>query len=855
MAAAMLPLLWPSFQLAGAPARSARSSPPAPDKAAIWSSISYTQLSRASSSPAPLLNETSSIAPAGGSSTNTTEIVSTTTTVSTGTSSPVAIGPTTPLPPRRKKRKPIYLLSNDGRPPANQLSLPDSTRLASKYALPRIKFSGAKSSVKQSLNDKLLVEQLPVGLSKLIESQIQVNTSSLLRFNNSNARAGPAPTTSVSKTVRIRSNNTSDVKVALISLSAGKELELKRQNIMSSTSTTTPAPVTTPRSVTGPPTSLRPTLRSLSTSSATPVTMASEAISSAPMTTSIQPPSVTADARSTEPGDPYKSLPTPRAVDEQQLGSNNIAEIDEDPIKVANKRGQLAGRGPKATTSKQPAKQMQSQSGAGWQRSNIKLFHFKRKPDMNKLPFYKRPLNYTELGWTTEQIQEHLDSLVVSGGDQSVGQADESVQHEQGAAEAQLLKRKRRGKSQFERLLAELHGDQQTDTEQAPNAHSDLVPVMKKKAEPIVVKPVFTVMNQKTRNRATSSEAPSLASSTTASSVEKQVELASGDAMPQSLILDKDKDGDDTTSSAHNKSKPIIRMRRKHHGEQPSAAFIATQLDRQPWRPSKPLIWSPLSSQVPRASASPDAMRLLLLPSSLLTPSGSHLVPFYAHHSGPASPPPVTSWQSVASNEGWSVPIEGTSSLLAEEKASARQPVSNPPKPAAPESQPLPPVAQQKVQQAASSTSGELRVPKLLVKPMRPAKYSLNGYIPKPSLNQQAQQVSHPELAASSGNHSHQGGALSEQTGAQQVARVSTQTKPTGRQTAGRPGSQQGSFLASSNGKDLVSVHSLSLLTFSPAWRTQRWAVSRSTASRLASQQDLSSTINKTLLWQTRVKG
>lgn len=693
---------------------------------------------------------------------------------------------------------------------ANQLSLPDSTRLASKYALPRIKFAGTKNKGKLVAP----VEQLPVGLSRLIERQIQVNASALLRQAN---RTSLAPTTSVSKTVRIKANDTSGVRITIVSSSLAKELDLKREPAVSSTklTTTTPPPltisVTSSSPTTGRPNKLAPV--ETTTTTAMP-TSTMDTAGSSPVTLLVESQWPTTSARPTEPGDPYKSLPTPRVSDEHQSGNSNLVGDDEDSIRMATKKGQLAGRAPK-----QPVKHPLSQAAGPSSSSNIKLFHFKRKPDMNKLPFYKRPLNYTELGWTNEQIQEHLDSLAT--GDQATSRTDSDTQLEQGGAESQLLRRKRRGKSQFEKLIAELHGDLQTADESA--SQSDLVPVQRRKAEPIVVKPVFSVMNQKTRSRATtSSEAPTLASSTTSSPPERQE--STGNQMAASPAQPADKD-DEGIGSARNKSKPIIRMRRKHHGEQPSIALGGSGLDQQPWRPSKPLVWSPLTTQVVRAADNSEPARLLLVPSGLLTPSGSHLVPLYSQHAGSGSDAaasaagllhsaPAPSWPQ-ASNDGWSVPVVGTSSLLPEEQPAngAGQSPMVAPKASALESQLTSALAnQQKALQAGAqpavnppTTSGELRVPKLLVKPMRPAKYSLNGYIPKPSLNQQASQANHPELGAVS-HHSHQTG-----TGAQQVARVSALTKPTSRQPASRPGSHQGSLV---NGKDLVSLDGFDSLTW-----------------------------------------
>lgn len=549
------------------------------------------------------------------------------------------------------------------------------------------------------------------------------------------------------------------------------------------------------------------------------------------------------------------------------------------------------------------------------QRNHIKLFHFKRKPDMNKLPFYKKPLNYTELGWTSEQIQEHLESIgfapASANSAPAPGSPAKQAADPTGSAQdqSQLLKRKRRGKSQFERLMAELHGanqivpmpnsgapdsgaeqgsssgelantstnvnvnvnvnDQDDSDAKDGRQQSDLVPVMRKKSEPLVMKPMFFVMNQKRRNNNNSTGV----GSSSAGLVE-----TSGKLEPPQL--------DGSNGRAHNKSKPIIRMRRKHNGDQPAHKLtrlpifeLLAQQQAAPWRPSKPF-WS--SSSAAAAFMDREAhygqlnkpsgdKQLLLVPSGLLTPSGSHLIPLYAPNQANLRPLPVqagnllvdeqsrlagelfawraaqplATWQAaqqqqqlpdpqtisgpmkpsagMAPNGEESFLVAPTSlsnlrGLASQMEADAGERVRSTTQasgsinsatnqqrpdngekrlqPAALQEAPAPPRGHnprpQPVQASGSgqqlSTSkseGELRVPKLLKKPMRPAKYSLNGYIPKPSLGQQqvTQQQQQPQQLSTVAS-----AALSTGTGKQKQPRANNNAA------------------ASAQNKDLVSI-------------------------------------------------
>lgn len=493
--------------------------------------------------------------------------------------------------------------------------------------------------------------------------------------------------------------------------------------------------------------------------------------------------------------------------------------------------------------------------------NNIKLFHFKRKPDVNKLPFYKKPLNYTELGWTQEQIQEHLDNLAALGlppppnsttatGDElqerPSGQQDStndaqdsnedqlSTNKEQGASTAEilasinnnkfegLLKRKRRGgrSNQFERLMADLHGSSTAAPPQVQPASSmittelamildegdrdsrnELVPVLRKKSELLVMKPIFmhAMLNRSTTRAPETTTIP----------------------IPSS----------NSSSSNEASKQPIIRMRRKHptggSGPRDELRSLGSRGQQElvggPWKPLVPPSSSYYFHHEPSVSE-----RLMLVPSGLLTPSGSHLMPFLSKptqfHLHQSHEPATSelllqqqqqndhhilsqffSWhpaRNSASSEGRSaLVVEGVAGPAGETSAAAsasqtqaaasglvpvhsQRPAMNNNmqqqqllavvQPAAAQSPPITAAAtpsgqtsnsneQQQPPQivAGPEQSASLRVPKLLVKPMRPAKYSLNGYIPKPSL-QQAQQAgptsptsfSRPQqTSASSSNH------------------------------------------------------------------------------------------------------
>ena len=746
--------------------------------------------------------------------------------------------------------------------------------------MPRIKFqpretttlapSERPAKVKpQLLEGKLQRVQLPSSLSRLIEHQLLANTTNLLlQHKNLTGLGALAPSTSTSRVVRLRDQTT------LVQAPGGSSKaeifprDLKRQ--------ASKQPESGPlgggqvaAAAQGAPTS---TSSAGSQASATATKAAAT-----PTTTTVAPPPTasgapaqsggesTGERRYTEPAALQRSLPAPvtsntlpptkapaapsttaaptttptttttttaaaatigQANQEEPIGSNKVLPEEEEQAQQleVSSTGRPIGFG----QTMDAQKFIQLHAGAGRPNGkNIKLFHFKRKPDMKKLPFFKKPLNFSELGWTGEQIQEHLElaaaaaaAATASGGDseqlalgQQVAAARQQASwlngtREQGA-DLLLLKRKRRGKNQFERLMAELHGQsamQASSTEPEESlaetttsatsrpvhpsgAHlapeQERVPVIKKKVEPLVMKPMFFVISQKRRPAG------------------ERLELPSTTLAPEAA---------EPAGRGQNRSKPIIRMRRKHQGDQPSpvGAQSARKLPieweaSQAWRPSNPL-WSTArqSNQGGAARALPGAQagdQLMLVPSGLLTPSGSHLVPLYTAATGltglraeplasssgetaanklvgdsfawrpsrqASSGQPHSNWPAESKPSGGLAPSGEESFLLAPSApmpskseqhqlvlvaTSASEPRADKQtsqrKPAAALSARLPqtsttlepttfaaaaPAGQQ------AKDSGELRVPKLLVKPMRPAKYSLNGYIPKPSLGQQQQQ-------------------------------------------------------------------------------------------------------------------
>lgn len=582
-----------------------------------------------------------------------------------------------------------------------------------------------------------------------------------------------------------------------------------------------------------------------------------------------------------------------------------------------------------------------NQSGDG---KNIKLFHFKRKPDVAKLPFYKKPLNYTELGWTNEQIQEHLESLGlpsvdVSNEESSSGnggstsgrpqnQSDEEDHEDEeeskreasageskdksqasnslgvgssspARAELLLLKRKRRGKNQFERLMAELHGTSLPTTESSATTPTTatpttggehLVPVMVgKKAEPYVLKPMFSVMNQKKRRDQWQKNGAGAVRGPLMSNREAETQTTNTTPPPPTTLTEST--NRNATGNRAN-GKPIIRLRRKHHGEQPQppsqppvdVAFLMSsehQNRQQHHRSVLETQWSrPLGSMDSKTQAAPS---LMLVPSGLLTPSGSHLMPLYAPTNAllqrPTAPSVIRPQQQHGSSKadeqskfvndlfawrpssgqtnaasgtqsaGWrpGAPADATSGERLMVFASAPNPKlttgsseSQQQEPQAnqqqhqqqQQSQQQKPVKELQVASLMQSMS-PLRVPKLLVKPMRPAKYSLNGYIPKPSLAQQlqAQQQLHQhqqqtQLAtataaatASSGSNGQAGNQFARQTLLRAKQRTIATANGMSAANAASPWQTQSSSSSaatqpqSTNNKDLVSS-SCSFLDF-----------------------------------------
>lgn len=756
------------------------------------------------------------------------------------------------------RKKPNYLMQA---PPVTPY--PDSTRLASKYAMPKIKFQVAgahraplpqqlltttpttsnhqakqkeittttittttahpalasrsttttpKKAAKQlqaneqrneavaqvhAHNKATTIQQhIPKSLSKLIEHQLLVNATNLLRVHkhllgsistkrqqqqqqsSQNAvnltslfSQAPAPTTSVSKVVRLR--NDSDAHIPL-GAPANFPRDLTRhlapvpaiasasvaQSLHALASTTTAKPAITTTTTT----TLQPTTTTTTTTSARPKTTTEQPVTTllvdavAPITSTQRPSrpqraraattttttsSTTTTTTTTAAPSAAVSQPTVGALDEldeaeetgEPASSNKV--VPEDEHTPAPKR---TGAGRKRDKAVSPFAGARAAPRAGGARSssNIKLFQFKRKPDTNKLPFYKKPLNYTDLGWSAEQIAEHQASVAALLGTSEEQDAEQQQQddeddkkqqqqassntkkknvdsHAMDAATAPLLKRKRRGKSQFDKLMAELHGEKsapssprgatpptQRDGQSGDNQQDDTsvgedgaeeseqsseqeakvevrVPVLKAKSEPLVMKPMIFVVGAKRRAAAAAAAAAAASADTAATTTTTTTRAPVVDEQP----------------AASNKSKPIIRMRRKHHGELPGL----------------PGGWRPQHVQPLPTTQVVAGERLLLVPSALLTPSGTHLVPLYA----PGGPSPR--------------PAAAAAAAITSETQNAWQPSA--PAAVAPE----------------PTAASELRVPKLLSKPMRPAKYSLNGYIPKPSLAQQQQQAAQTQLA------------------------------------------------------------------------------------------------------------
>lgn len=425
---------------------------------------------------------------------------------------------------------------------------------------------------------------------------------------------------------------------------------------------------------------------------------------------------------------------------------------------------------------------------------NIKLFHFKRKPDMNKLPFYKKPLNYTELGWSPEEIERDQRRLLelqqfsgqagepaADSGEPAELEADEedestaaagrteptAVQRQQAGlvptGELLLLKRKRRARSQFERLMAEFQasaaaaaaaalGDQ-APGQQSPLAGASLsqaaglandgdgqrVPVIRKKVEPLVMKPMFFNVNQKRRQGNSTVMMGGQSLTRTANSTASTA--AAADASATSTR--RPTVGADDPA----RTRPIVRMRRKDYSEHVTTTLtLEPEPVTSPWRPTRP-DWTQAAALNERSAFAPAPVRLMLVPSGLLTPSGSHPMPLIAATSSYApswSRSPDNSTSSGAGRAQWpevsplQQPNEQRPLSVAGMAPQSGQSNETPPVGTMTDPRPSGKPQTMLVPSAANGAAGgnELRVPKLLVKPMRPAKYSLNGYIPKPTLGQ-----------------------------------------------------------------------------------------------------------------------
>lgn len=717
MAAAMLPLFWPSFQLgshhrAGSSATTAASNEPvAAYKDGKWL-IEYTQLDR--KMEAKQEADSDEKAQKVAEEQQQAKV-------------------------RAKRRKPIYLMPIGGSSgqAASSTPYPESTRLANKYPMPKIKFQpteavkaddSAGTTPLTNSSSGASKSSLPKSLSRLIEHQLMRNASSLLMQYRASGAGGLAPSTSVSKVVRV--------------LKTGEQVEglfdPHRQRPLNSTENPAPASSTpTPSApATNPPLrpKLKPTLlpkppatttarpkRQTTTSTPEPTTPTPTTIAptttTSPVNVTRRRPLVKSAVRSTEPSTAYRgALPPPTtstrrpALDEPE-GSNKILP-DEDEQREQEQKEPPAGAVNKLASKRQRRPFGQVRGGAGGnERNTVKLFHFKRKPDMNKLPFYKKPLNYTELGWTAEQVQQHLANQTSEVGGES---ALDQQQAQEGELADSRQKRRRRGKNHFERLMAELHAtNPNRDDQGAIPENGDEQQAREVKSEQQRQPQKRRAGQQSANNGTADSFVARVAGQKSATGEQLQQQLAKVDEREQQV------------ARANNRSKPIIRKRRKHHGDQ-----------QQQWRPSKPLGqgggWEPAPGE-----------RLLLVPSGLLTPSGSHLVPMFAGDDSMSAAeqdgwrparndwrkPPLAAMDADPKPSDGIAPSGEESYLQAPGAQVAHQGLVGKRQPAPTQS------AAQNQQQPY-----ELRVPKLLMKPLRPAKYSLNGYIPKPSLAQQQQQ-------------------------------------------------------------------------------------------------------------------
>lgn len=491
---------------------------------------------------------------------------------------------------RRRRRLPGYLKQTNSSD--SRPSYPDSLRLASKYQLPRIKLQ-----INSSAPDEAPQSSTP----------LEATTSS------------PVPK-SLSRLIELQ-----------LQLNA-TNLLLEHKSRQAKSGSLMP-----------PSTSVSRVIRFQEAATRAP---SSSSTTSTSTTSTTRAPSTEADLFAA------KSLEAPG-----DIGSNNIPSEQEElttmtstttTTTTSTTKPRLGGK-----TNRSRRLKSQFESKFRPDRSNqIKLFHFKRKPDMNKLPFYKRPLNYTELGWTSDQIAEHQENLV------ALGMPIESAVSSESAS--QLLRRKRRGKNQFERLIADLHGGVSLESSES-ESRNELVPATKKKPDP-------------------------------------EEELATKE--PQQPA-------------------PTNRTQRR------TKRLLASEPG-----------WRPVSAASRLLQASSQGESLMLLPSGLLTPSGNQLVPFLAERSSDDQSRVLNqffAWHPVRHFNGFESQASGLRKTFV-------------PFDAQPETQESPQMrkqtnpieSNQKNQQPSQITSsGELRVPKLLVKPMRPAKYSLNGYIPKPSLGSQ----------------------------------------------------------------------------------------------------------------------
>lgn len=241
--------------------------------------------------------------------------------------------------------------------------------------------------------------------------------------------------------------------------------------------------------------------------------------------------------------------------------------------------------------------------------SNIKLFQFNKKLDARKLPFFKKPLNFSDTG---ELV---LDENATDAGELARHRDEALAMLRELAATGRQPKR-----NKLDKLLAELSASANAASESESEPRSERDDAGPSRVEPVPV--------QRARDEP----------------VQVRANQTAGEE-PQSW------------PEVRTTSKPMVRVRRKH-----SHAIDA--------------VWRPLEA----VTEAPKLAQYLLVQSGLLTPSGSHVVPLFV--------PPVEAAREHTSGD---------------EETPGRQP------------------------QPATRRS-------LLEKPQRPAKYSLNGYIPRPSL-------------------------------------------------------------------------------------------------------------------------